>query len=74
MKRSSIYLIVIILFVFGAIVVSKCGPSAADRKKNYVDSVRPIGPAPDNNSANNPSSADTNYAPGTQSDTLGGKK
>ncbi|MBS1662703.1 MAG: hypothetical protein JST68_16790 [Bacteroidetes bacterium] len=64
----------IILFAFVAFAVTKCGPSDSEKQKNFVDSVRPIGPAPDNNSANNPSSADTNYAPGTESDTLKGKK
>lgn len=74
MKSSSIYLIVIVLIIFGVVAASQCGPSASEKQKTYVDSVRPVGPAPDNNSANNPSSADSNYAPGNQADTVGGKK
>ena len=73
MKSSRIYLIVIVLFVLGAMVFVKCND--ADKTPAKTDSTTsPMGPAPDNNSANNPSSADTNYSPGNQADTLGGKK
>jgi hypothetical protein len=61
MKSSSLYLIIIVLLVFGGIVLAKCGGSETNRVKTPVDSVSPVGPAPDNNSANNPSLADTNY-------------
>ena len=38
-----------------------CGGSDSSAIKTSVDSVSAKGPAPDNNSANNPSSADTSY-------------
>lgn len=38
-----------------------CGGSGSQSKKMHVDSVSPMGPAPDNNAANNPSLADTAY-------------
>jgi len=60
MKSSSIYLIIIALLVLGGVALSRCG---ADHKvKTAADTTSaPIGPAPDNNSANNPSLADTAY-------------
>jgi hypothetical protein len=73
MKSSKIYLIVIVLVILGAVVFVKCND--AGKTSSKTDSTTsPMGPAPDNNSANNPSSADSNYSPGNQADTLGGKK
>lgn len=42
------------------VVFAKCG-SDSQPKKMSVDSTSPMGPAPDNNAANNPSLADTAY-------------
>jgi hypothetical protein len=62
MKSSSLYLIIIALLLFGGIALAKCNGSDSKRAKAHpVDSSSPVGPAPDNNSANNPSLADTNY-------------
>ena len=61
MKSSSIYLIIIAILVLGGVVLSKCGNSNSRSVKTSADSVSPVGPAPDNNSANNPSLADTAY-------------
>ena len=62
MKRTAIYLpIIIAILVLAGVVLSRCGGS--DRKvRTAADTTStPIGPAPDNNSANNPSLADTSY-------------
>jgi len=61
MKSSSLYLIIIALLVFGGVVLAKCDGSESKPVKTPVDSSSAVGPAPDNNSANNPSLADTNY-------------
>ena len=50
------------LLVLGGVALSRCSNGTDnDKIKTSVDSTRPVGPAPDNNSANNPSLADTNY-------------
>jgi len=52
----------LILLFTGAALITGCGGSDTNSSiKTSVDSVSAKGPAPDNNSANNPSSADTNY-------------
>jgi hypothetical protein len=52
----------LILLLTGAALFTGCGGSDTGSSiKTSVDSVSAKGPAPDNNSANNPSSADTNY-------------
>ena len=55
----------LIAFLAGALLVSGfmigCGGSGNKSIRTSVDSVSATGPAPDNNSANNPSSADTSY-------------
>jgi|GEM_PF-1132670 hypothetical protein len=61
MKSSSIYLIIIALLVLGGIVLSRCGGSDHKVKTASDTTSTPIGPAPDNNAANNPSLADTAY-------------
>jgi len=61
MKSSSIYLIIIALLVLSGVVLAKCNGSDTKKVRTPADSVSPTGPAPDNNSANNPSLADTNY-------------
>ena len=61
MRSSSIYLIIIALLVLCGVIMAKCGGSDTKPIRTRADSVSPIGPAPDNNSANNPSLADTNY-------------
>lgn len=54
-------LLAAILFT-GTALITGCGGSDTNSAiKTSVDSVSAKGPAPDNNSANNPSSADTNY-------------
>ena len=62
MKSSSIYLIMIVLLVICGVALVKCDDGADTRPvRTPADSSSAIGPAPDNNSANNPSLADTNY-------------
>ncbi|HTI09889.1 MAG TPA: hypothetical protein VL832_15085 [Puia sp.] len=52
----------LIVLLTGAALITGCGGSDTNSSmKTSVDSVSAKGPAPDNNSANNPSSADTNY-------------
>jgi hypothetical protein len=47
--------------VVAAVGFAKCDGSDSQPKKMAVDSASPMGPAPDNNSATNPSLADTAY-------------
>lgn len=62
MKRSSLYIIVLALLVLGAIGFAKCGSDhRSSSVANPATDTSTMGPAPDNNSANNPSLADTNY-------------
>jgi hypothetical protein len=61
MKSSRIYLIVIFILVLCGVFLAKCNGSDTKSVRTSTDSVSPVGPAPDNNSANNPSLADTNY-------------
>jgi hypothetical protein len=61
MKSSSIYLILIALLIFCGVVFVKCGGADTKPVRTPADSSSAVGPAPDNNSANNPSLADTNY-------------
>jgi hypothetical protein len=61
MKSSSIYLIIIALLVLGGVALSRCGGSDHKVRTASDSTTTPIGPAPDNNSANNPSLADTAY-------------
>jgi len=60
MKSSSIYLIIIALLVLGGVALSRCRSDHKVKTASDTTSA-PIGPAPDNNSANNPSLADTSY-------------
>jgi hypothetical protein len=50
-----------VLAFLSLLSLAGCGGSDSRSKKMAVDSVSPTGPAPDNNSANNPSLADTAY-------------
>ncbi|HLZ87797.1 MAG TPA: hypothetical protein VKQ52_11170 [Puia sp.] len=59
MKRNGIFPLLLVLFVLAVVVMARCG--GPEPRKMAVDSTSPMGPAPDNNSANNPSLADTNY-------------
>lgn len=61
MKSSSIYLIMIALLIFCGVVFVKCNGADTKAIRTPADSTSVKGPAPDNNSANNPSLADTNY-------------
>jgi hypothetical protein len=61
MKSSSIYLIVITLLIVCGVAFVKCGGADTKPVRTTADSSSVVGPAPDNNSANNPSLADTNY-------------
>jgi hypothetical protein len=61
MKLIKVSIPVLILFLAGALVTTSCGSSDSSSVKTPMDSTSAKGPAPDNNSANNPSSADTNY-------------
>lgn len=60
MNRQTAFHFLIVLLT-GAILISGCsgGTSSGNTGADSSSSVK--GPAPDNNSANNPSSADTNY-------------
>jgi hypothetical protein len=60
MKRSSLFIVVLVL---GAIGFAKCGNSGHSPSVTNpaTDTSSSMGPAPDNNSANNPSLADTGY-------------
>jgi len=60
MKRTSLFIVVLVLLVLGAIGFAKCGSDHSSSANSATDTST-MGPAPDNNSANNPSLADTNY-------------
>lgn len=60
MKKDNKRLLTFIVLIMSAVFVAKCGNSGSGSAKS-VDSEHVKGPAPDNNSANNPSLADTNY-------------
>lgn len=49
------------LVAFLAIGFVSCGGSGSQATTPSTDTSKDVGPAPDNNSANNPSLADTNY-------------
>ena len=61
MKRTSLYIVVLVLLVLGAIGFAKCGSDHSSSAAGSSTDTSTMGPAPDNNSANNPSLADTNY-------------
>lgn len=62
MKRTSMFIVVFALLVLGAIGFAKCGSDHhSSTVANPATDTSTMGPAPDNNSANNPSLADTNY-------------
>jgi hypothetical protein len=60
MKRNSLWYLPVLLLVAATAFV-KCGSSNSNDRKTATDSTSPMGPAPDNNAANNPSLADTAY-------------
>ena len=57
------FIVVLLLLVLGAIGFAKCGGSghSSSVTNSATDTSPSAGPAPDNNSANNPSLADTGY-------------
>ena len=57
MKRS-LAITILLPCILG---LSGCGGSTTDAKTPKTDTSTDMGPAPDNNSANNPSLADTAY-------------
>lgn len=62
MKRSSMFVILLAFLVLAAVGFAKCGSDQHGSTTNSAtDTSKSMGPAPDNNSANNPSLADTNY-------------
>ncbi|HTI91585.1 MAG TPA: hypothetical protein VL727_13420 [Puia sp.] len=61
MKRSSIYPVLIVLLILCGMIFVKCNGADTKPVTTPADSTSARGPAPDNNSANNPSLADTNY-------------
>jgi hypothetical protein len=62
MARSSMFVVVFVLLVLGAIGFARCGSGHTGSTTNSAtDTSASAGPAPDNNSANNPSLADTAY-------------
>jgi hypothetical protein len=61
MQRSSFFSLLSALLVVGAVGVAGCGGADQHNTTPSTDTSSSMGPAPDNNSANNPSLADTNY-------------
>jgi hypothetical protein len=63
MKRTGLNIVVLAFLVLGAIGFAKCGSDQHGSSVNNpaTDTSSSAGPAPDNNSANNPSLADTGY-------------
>jgi hypothetical protein len=61
MKRTSLFIVVLALCLLGGIGFAKCGSDHRGAAANASTDTSTVGPAPDNNSANNPSLADTNY-------------
>ena len=62
MKRTSMYVLFLALMVLGAIGFAKCGSDQhSSSVNNPATDTSTMGPAPDNNAANNPSLADTSY-------------
>lgn len=63
MTRRTLYIVFLAGLLVGSIVFSKCGSDQRSSSVNNpaTDTSSSMGPAPDNNSANNPSLADTNY-------------
>jgi len=61
MNRKSFVLPVVVIIFVTMLALTRCGGSG-DRNNNVrQDSTQVNAPAPDNNSANNPSMADTAY-------------
>lgn len=60
MKRSVFFPLVTVLTLTAALTLTRCGGQGSSGK-NSPDTSTSMGPAPDNNSANNPSLADTAY-------------
>jgi len=56
--RRSLAITILLACILG---LSGCGGSTKDAKTPKTDTSTDMGPAPDNNSANNPSLADTAY-------------
>jgi hypothetical protein len=63
MKRNGLFIVVPALIVLGSITFASCGSDHHGSSVNNpaTDTSSSMGPAPDNNSANNPSLADTSY-------------
>lgn len=61
MKKSGSLFLVLASVAFLAIGFAGCGGSDNQAGTPSTDTSKVNGPAPDNNSANNPSLADTNY-------------
>ena len=63
MKRTSMFIAVLAGLLVGGIGFAKCGSDHHGSSVNNpaTDTSSSVGPAPDNNSANNPSLADTAY-------------
>jgi hypothetical protein len=61
MKRTNLFTVVLALLLLGSIGFAKCGSDHHGSSANSATDTSTMGPAPDNNSANNPSLADTNY-------------
>ena len=63
MKRTSMFIAVLAGLLVGGIGFAKCGSDQHGSSVNNpaTDTSSSVGPAPDNNSANNPSLADTSY-------------
>jgi hypothetical protein len=60
MRRSICFVLIAGLMGYAASGLAGCGNSGAQADRHSPDTSA-VGPAPDNNSANNPSLADTSY-------------
>jgi hypothetical protein len=61
MDKPNMWPAIIFVLLAGLLFLTRCGNSDPKPIKTAMDSAHVTGPAPDNNSATNPSLADTNY-------------
>ncbi|HVU54755.1 MAG TPA: hypothetical protein VHD83_06850 [Puia sp.] len=61
MNRKSFVLPVVVVLFVAILALTKCDGPASRNTRQDTTTTQPNAPAPDNNSANNPSSADTAF-------------